>query len=239
MNSSRIISATPMQAARFFWLSVVLAVAATRPVLAQTAPNATVVHAKAQLRESYPKFGPSTLVNFKLRAGQVLAVIDVGERVVVKCSKIVSDQEWLQISHGTAIGWVYAGSTSKREHLKLDAGVKVGACSDATGGNRLDALIDGAGRAVLFPTPLAAQEQSGTPAPNSAPVSDTAALLIGLAQLLMLIGSLIAIRKWVFPGSASLTFLSCSPILVILGRLNSEMYVDLIKTVTSSLLGGP
>lgn len=195
-------------------------------------PNATIINGNVQLRESYPTFGASTLFKFQLTAGPILAIIREGSRVEVLRKKIVANtQEWLETSYTadtkTLKGWVYAGEVGHRKYISLDSGVEnelpvAGRSGEA---NRSKIFVDSMA-SLLFRT---ARAQAAVE-PPPVPTDPLRTLLFSLAYVVIFIGSLFVIKKWIFRSNIY-AFLASLSVLLILGFLSETTLAPIIAKV--------
>lgn len=199
--------------------------------------NATIINGDVQLRKSYPTFRVSTLLRFQLSAGPILTIIPKGSRVNISRKKIVAKtQEWFETTYviGTNkfTGWVYAGGVGNRKYVRFDPGVEKRLPVAARSGELAyttrwaDAI-----QAVLFPTAHAQRDEAVVPPPAKTDAVST--VLLGLAYVVIFVGSLFAIKKWVFPKSDTYSFLTSLSVLLILGFISEITWSDMIaKLIT-------
>ncbi len=231
----------------FIFLTVFLVSGLCASATAIAMPNATIVNGDAQLRQSYPSYSFSTLLKWKLNPGPILTIIPRESRVQVFRRRIVAKtQEWFEISYvrnnRTFTGWVYGGQVGNRRYIRLDAGVEQRISLLPAGPVPIyaNSVLDAAG--ILAPSAAFAQGSEATPPDASEPQNNTSGgvtapdiptspirtLLVGLAHVVIFIGSLIATKKFIFPGSNTYSFLTGCCVLVILGVLSETTLQGII-----------
>lgn len=199
-------------------------------------PNATIVNANVNLRRSYPKYGASTLVKFRLASSEVLAVIPRGTRVKVSARKVVANQEWLEttyVNDGERLrGWVYAGDKGARRYVRLDRGVRL-STARMSGTSGLGMLATAA--TVLLPTPVYAQHLEIEVADDRPPPTDVL-MTLGLPalQILVILAATIATRHWIFPTSEKYTFLMVPVYVSMFGIAPHMIWGDMIGAVLAA-----
>jgi hypothetical protein len=194
-----------------FWFCLLAA-----PSSALASPNATIINGDVQLRKSYPSFGVSTLLRFQLAAGPILTIIPKGSRVEVSSKRIVAKtQEWFETT--------YVTGTRKFVEERLPV---------AAGGGRLtqsEMLADA--MQLLFSPPAHAQPVDAGVEPPPAKTDPIRTLLLGLAYVVIFIGSLFTTKKWVFPTSDTYAFLTSLCVLLILGFISETALSNVIAKV--------
>ena len=194
------------------------------------AQNATVTGGDVQLFKSYPNFSPSTLLKFRLSAGPVVAVIPNGSRVTATRVKVVSSQEWFEVTYSAGArsfaGWIYAGDVGTRRYLRLDQGAER-RLRRAEATSEESVVSWAALGGLLGPAPLQAQTGVLVPVP---PVRTNPLMTLGIAvaYIVVFLSAMVAVKRWLFPESNAYTFLTSFAILLLLGAITQTGWSDLI-----------
>jgi hypothetical protein len=201
------------------------------------APNATITNGDVHLRKSYPTFGVSTLLKFRLTPGESLAVIPKGTRIEILSKRIVAKKyEWFEaiyVSAATQLkGWIYAGEVGNRRYVALDPGVE-GRLPTMASSGRASSTWWQADASVLPFVTLQAQQQGVVEEPE-VKTGQLQTVLFGLAYVVIFLGSLLAIKKWIYPSSNLYSFLTSMCILLILGFLSQSAFADIIGQMLTS-----
>lgn len=215
-------------------LAAAVSLGAAAPAAAAT--NATVTNGNVHLRQSYPTFDVSTLFKFRLSPGESLAIISEGTRVTVLARKVVETSEWFQVEHSIGRrrlnGWVYAGEVGDRRYIALDRGVeghlRTAATSRSSGMPFVNAL---AFRALAFGPVLDAQQ--GTVDEPDIQTRVLPTLGLGLAHVVILVASMAATKRWVFPTSDTYTLATSVFFLLALRVISGELANDLFARLIS------
>jgi hypothetical protein len=212
-------------------IGLLILVALTAEANQAVAQNATVTGGDVQLFKSYPNFSPSTLLKFRLSAGPLVAVIPNGSRVMATGVKVVSNQEWFEVTYSAGArsyaGWIYAGDVGSRRYLRLDRGAERRLRRAEATSEESVVVSWAALGGFLGPAPLHAQTGVLVPVP---PVRTNPLMTLGIAvaYIVVFLSAMVAVKRWLFPESNAYTFLTSFAILLLLGAITQTVWSDLI-----------
>lgn len=191
----------------------------------QTASNAQIINSSVNCRSHPPKFSPSTLVTFKFKLGDAGSVLQAGTRVQALSRSVVgTNDEWFQVTTGKGQQcWIYVGKVGQRRYIKLDSGVALSHAAPI-------AEFGGILAAWLSAIPSAAAQSSSTavaaePVPTVKPLLN---MLIAALGVGIFVGSLVCLKRFVFPNSNVLVWITSMSVLLLLGVLSESTFASIL-----------
>lgn len=191
--------------------------------------NASITGGNVNCRTHPPRFGASTFFRFKLIPGEVIGVLHSGTRVeALERTVVAGKYEWFRVRWHRAgsplTGWIYAGSVGNRQYLRLDPGVDISMSWTVPGSP--PSLVSVAHAQPAQPIPVVEE-----PSADTEPIRT---LAIAGGYVVIFVAALAAVRKWVFPQSKWLTFLTSFAILLILGFITMDVFQKLLTDLATA-----
>lgn len=188
------------------------------------AQSAEVLVEYLNCREYAPRFSPLTIITFELRQGPIIKTLRKGDKVRTIDKAVVGKKDsWVYVElPDNKRCWVYEGPNGRYLKTIPQSRQELSPQRIRAALNQTSSLI-GVAHAASNDQKVSSEASKAAPEPDLA-VNPLRNIAVGGCYLAIFLGAMVVIRRYVFPGSATLTFLMSFSILLILGFISKEQF---------------